>query len=725
MATQLLVSVARFRNACLAQRGMYRVRLGVLVLTATAPSPSSSSSETTDESAKRETQLVSWTRQRDPTNAFRGRQIEGSLTEPPALGTTSAFEIRYENEDVEFSPPEQALFLVSSSATWQPDARFVLECSLEFAPLEETPAASHDQRIPAKRTRKADYATVQTSRVDISSRYALRDFCVVVFGDMAKSGGALLELTLHSATLSLPRDDAGLLGFGPEWETLGADALAAPGALAAAERRWNHVCARAEYSLHLLKTVARELDVPSAPAVEDDVPLVTTPTTPREWNDARTAAAVRTVSLASLLWTHIVQTLKNEDAFSIELERLRVEWTSRATDVAGELVLREALPTQALADPVNVAARRAEIKHVASRLRAAPRFSETNAETPLTDGKLFLDFDARPIVCVREFSSTPSRPGANAPPPPTMTTLPTDIHLVVAVHGFLGSHYDFRAFQLALLTMDLPHVRFLASMANEENTEIDIATQAKNLLSELRMFVKDKNLTVDRISFVGYSMGAIVARAAVARPEFAEFRPKLWAFVSVAGPHLGTLGGDSSLVGMGTWALMKWRGSVALSQLSLSDATGENGEPLLRTLARHEEKVGLGLFPRVVLITSRDDTYVPSFSASVELPLASANASATAATPTTKATPNSIQTDIQRDLTRALARARHVSKIELAFEFASARPLRARIDAVLGRTAHVHVLDSVALNFLLLLCFGREWFPDQGGGVRVVDSTDV
>lgn len=54
-----------------------------------------------------------------------------------------------------------------------------------------------------------------------------------------------------------------------------------------------------------------------------------------------------------------------------------------------------------------------------------------------------------------------------------------------------------------------------------------------------------------RISFVGHSLGTIIIRAAIARPQMKHLLPKMHTFLSLSGPHLGTLYNNSGLVNMG------------------------------------------------------------------------------------------------------------------------------------------------------------------------------
>ena len=52
-------------------------------------------------------------------------------------------------------------------------------------------------------------------------------------------------------------------------------------------------------------------------------------------------------------------------------------------------------------------------------------------------------------------------------------------------------------------------------------------------------------------SFIGHSLGNLIIRSAMSRPQMAELLPRLHTFLSLSGPHLGTLFNSSGLVNMG------------------------------------------------------------------------------------------------------------------------------------------------------------------------------
>lgn len=53
-------------------------------------------------------------------------------------------------------------------------------------------------------------------------------------------------------------------------------------------------------------------------------------------------------------------------------------------------------------------------------------------------------------------------------------------------------------------------------------------------------------------SFIGHSLGNIIIRSVLTRPRFRCYLCKLHTFLSLSGPHLGTLYNNSTLVSTGT-----------------------------------------------------------------------------------------------------------------------------------------------------------------------------
>ncbi|XP_034747295.1 protein FAM135B [Etheostoma cragini] len=126
------------------------------------------------------------------------------------------------------------------------------------------------------------------------------------------------------------------------------------------------------------------------------------------------------------------------------------------------------------------------------------------------------------------------------------------IHLVVCVHGLDGNSADLRLVK-TFIELGLPGSRldFLMSERNQTDTFADFDTMTDRLLDEIIQHIQLYNLTVGRISFIGHSLGNVIIRSVLTRPRFRCYLPKLHTFLSLSGPHLGTLYNNSTLVSTG------------------------------------------------------------------------------------------------------------------------------------------------------------------------------
>ncbi|KAL8444689.1 hypothetical protein Emed_006096 [Eimeria media] len=199
-------------------------------------------------------------------------------------------------------------------------------------------------------------------------------------------------------------------------------------------------------------------------------------------------------------------------------------------------------------------------------------------------------------------------------------------HLFVLVHGFQGTPSDFRIFKAALCA-SYQHAACLSSTANADDTEGDIEVMGERLASEVLAYVQECFGTrgLDRISFIGHSLGGIIVRAAL-RHLRASLGSRFHSYLSLSSPHFGYLKGRSRLVSLGLWFLKKWRKSLCLQQLTLSDSRDAR-QCLLYRLSRCD---CLGLFKYVCLVASTQDTYAPLHSA-VMLPMHQQETAAAAA----------------------------------------------------------------------------------------------
>nr|CAH7732551.1 unnamed protein product [Callosobruchus chinensis] len=183
---------------------------------------------------------------------------------------------------------------------------------------------------------------------------------------------------------------------------------------------------------------------------------------------------------------------------------------------------------------------------------------------------------------------------------------PEGLHLIVCVHGLDGNAADLRLVK-TYLELGLPgaYLDFLMSERNQGDTFSDFETMTDRLISEILQYLDTSSIRPTRISFVGHSLGNIIIRSALTRPQMKFLLPRLHTFLSLSGPHLGTLYNSSGLVNMGMWFMQKWKKSGSLLQLCLKDSP----DPRQTFLYRLSQRSTLHNFKNILLCGSGQDRY--------------------------------------------------------------------------------------------------------------------
>lgn len=84
---------------------------------------------------------------------------------------------------------------------------------------------------------------------------------------------------------------------------------------------------------------------------------------------------------------------------------------------------------------------------------------------------------------------------------------------------------------------------------------------AKEVKKYVIEFCPGSNLS--KISFVGFSLGGLIARAAF--PHLSELQTKFHTFISLSTPHLGYMYNSNKLFDTGMWFIKKWKKAVSLA----------------------------------------------------------------------------------------------------------------------------------------------------------------
>ncbi|XP_051878989.1 protein FAM135B-like [Pristis pectinata] len=267
------------------------------------------------------------------------------------------------------------------------------------------------------------------------------------------------------------------------------------------------------------------------------------------------------------------------------------------------------------------------------------------------------------------------------------------IHLVVCVHGLDGNSADLRLVK-TFIELGLPGAKldFLMSERNQSDTFADFDTMTDRLLDEIVQHIHLYNLTISRISFIGHSLGNIIIRSVLTRPRFRCYLSKLHTFLSLSGPHLGTLYNSSTLVSTGLWLMQKLKKSSSLLQLTFKD----QADPRKTFLYKLSEKPGLQYFKNVMLVASPQDRYVPFHSARIEM----------CKTALKDRQIGCVYTEMINNLLRPVTEADDCTLIR--YDIFHALPNTA--NALIGRAAHIAVLDSELFLEKFLLVAGLNYF---------------
>ncbi|XP_067112010.1 protein FAM135B [Osmerus mordax] len=267
------------------------------------------------------------------------------------------------------------------------------------------------------------------------------------------------------------------------------------------------------------------------------------------------------------------------------------------------------------------------------------------------------------------------------------------IHLVVCVHGLDGNSADLRLVK-TFIELGLPGSRldFLMSERNQTDTFADFDTMTDRLLDEIIQHIQLYNLTIGRISFIGHSLGNVIIRSVLTRPRFRCYLCKLHTFLSLSGPHLGTLYNSSTLVSTGLWLMQKLKKSGSLLQLTFRDHT----DPRKTFLYLLSQKPGLQFFKNVVLVASPQDRYVPFHSARIEM----------CRTALKDRTTGPVYTEMINNLLQPLVGAPDCRLIRQNVFHA----LPNTANTLIGRAAHIAVLDSELFLEKFFLVAGLNYF---------------
>jgi len=255
------------------------------------------------------------------------------------------------------------------------------------------------------------------------------------------------------------------------------------------------------------------------------------------------------------------------------------------------------------------------------------------------------------------------------------------VHLIVLVHGFQGNSFDMRLIKnnIGLL---YPDTLFLCSSANEDYTEHEIAAMGLRLAEEVKNYIKEwcPGPTLGRLSFIGHSLGGLIIRASL--EYLAEYSGKMHLFMTLSSPHLGYMYNSSKIIDAGMWILKKWKKSVSLIELSMTD----DEDPEKTYLYKLSTKKGLGWFKNLALVSSYQDQYAPFDSARIQICKRAMQ----------DPSKGKVYVQMAKNILSSVA-AQCIYRIDVNFKMA-----QKNIDTMIGRAAHIQFLENQVFMKMLV-----------------------
>ncbi|GIQ81409.1 hypothetical protein KIPB_002362, partial [Kipferlia bialata] len=285
-------------------------------------------------------------------------------------------------------------------------------------------------------------------------------------------------------------------------------------------------------------------------------------------------------------------------------------------------------------------------------------------------------------------SVTPSVPGRRGRDKRRM-----GIHLTVFVHGFRGSSGDVRLLRdmlvLQRLTRKSGHSKYehIISTCNEEYTTHSILELGQRLAEEIHAGCD--MTAVERVDFVGHSLGGVIIRSALETELLAPLLPRLGHLLTFNAPHAGTVSGPNAIVSS---ALSVMRAASMAKETSLRDlnlmVSKQQEEPYLLTLAGARS---LRMFRRIILVTAVGDGFVSPLTA-LARPI----------DPGSPAKKVAVQHTVSETMRHNMP---NVTEVVLSYGLKMTADASI-LDEKLGRTAHIRALNDLSVIEMVLSVTG-------------------
>ena len=251
-------------------------------------------------------------------------------------------------------------------------------------------------------------------------------------------------------------------------------------------------------------------------------------------------------------------------------------------------------------------------------------------------------------------------------------------HIIVFVHGWKGHSGDFHLLKnfLELYLQEGTHYLICQSMQGHPNASIKqlgehVAMEVDEFISQIGM--------VDKLTFVGHSMGTLVTRSCLRSKYMQKYLDCLYSFFSFSGPHLGVAISESKTIGCAIGFLSTFKRSKNIRELRLDDS-------YLHTLSTCSK---IGKFKHVLLFGSEEDGFV-GFDSALAFPTTQPKLSAG-----TSKKKKRMVSDIARNLTANSIQNTTLRRFLVRFNPQGRKQLTNWVDRFIGKDVHISFIINI------------------------------
>ncbi|XP_077495041.1 uncharacterized protein LOC144106176 [Amblyomma americanum] len=190
------------------------------------------------------------------------------------------------------------------------------------------------------------------------------------------------------------------------------------------------------------------------------------------------------------------------------------------------------------------------------------------------------------------------------------------IHFVVFVNGLGGKSSDFFWAKrwMKLLIATPKHILIWSEANEQEQTFDEISVCGARLAIEVASYLDNIGTTNFKLSFVGFSLGCVLVRAALTCAQLRPYIRNLHTFFSLNGPHLGVVYAKNRFLRFQISVLSKISMKGSMKELTFQDSA-DIRKCYLYILSRAP---GLEYFKNVLLVGSSQDKLVPVHSSNIQ-----------------------------------------------------------------------------------------------------------